>query len=38
MGLVALACGLTFALRLPILALVAVMALAGMACSALFGG
>lgn len=38
MGLVALACGLTFALRLPILALVGVMALAGAACSALLGG
>ncbi|WP_198575742.1 chromate efflux transporter [Caulobacter hibisci] len=36
LGLVVLACGLTFALRLPILALVAVMTLAGLACGALF--
>ncbi|NGM50349.1 chromate efflux transporter [Caulobacter sp. 602-2] len=38
LGLVALACGLTFALRLPILALVGVMSLAGVACSVLLGG
>ncbi|PLR23288.1 chromate transporter [Caulobacter zeae] len=38
LGLVALACGLTFAMRLPILALVAVMTLAGAACSMLLGG
>ena len=38
LGLVALACGLTFALRLPVLALVAVMSLAGAACSLLVGG
>jgi len=36
LGLTVLACGLTFALRLPILALVGVMTLAGLACSALF--
>ena len=34
-GLVVLACGLTFAMRLPILALAGVMALAGLACSVL---
>ncbi|MFT4253499.1 MAG: chromate efflux transporter [Caulobacter sp.] len=36
LGLTVLACALTFALRLPILALVGVMALAGLACGALF--
>lgn len=37
LGLVVLACGLTFAMRLPILLLVTVMGLAGVVCSALLG-